>query len=215
MVPGNRNKRITLISLKYLTEDNMDFISEGNRKNVWAGQKSIKQSEFYQAYANGLRPEITFIVRADQYNSEPRLSYNGVEYEIVRTYIGKDEREIELVCQRLDLIKTGLSRLRDIIEVWHNVPAENSMGEKSPSPTLLCKLPAEIEYKGGGSGTTGASDAIVTETINNAVVKIKYRDGITPDMFLKINGERWDIRFIEDPYNRHETLILQMERKLP
>lgn len=213
--PGKRNKLIALIPLEYNNGSCIDTVTEGTRRNVWAGQKSIRQSEFYQAFANGLRPEITFILRSIDYNNEPRLAWGDVDYEIVRTFTSKDERELELICQPLDLIKTGLSRLRDTIEIWHNTIVENSMGEKSPSTALLYTLPAHIEYKGGGSGTTGASDTIVTETTNNATVIIKYREGITSAMFLKINEERWDIRFIEDPYNRHETLILHVERKLP
>jgi SPP1 family predicted phage head-tail adaptor len=68
------------------------------RANIFAEKKSIKQSEFYQAMAQGLKPELTFIIRTIEYENEPMLEYNSKTYTIIRTYEKEDEF-IELICQ--------------------------------------------------------------------------------------------------------------------
>ena len=42
-------------------------------------------------------------------------------------------------------------------------------------------------------------------------VTIRYRKGITADMWLEIEGETYDILYILDPYLRHETLEIFCE----
>lgn len=77
-----------------------DTIEDYNRRFVLAEKKSIRQSEFYQAYAAGLRPEITFVVWTAEYKNERNLEYEGDIYEIIRTY-DIDEKNTELVCRGL------------------------------------------------------------------------------------------------------------------
>lgn len=67
-------------------------------KQVYANKKSIRQSEFYQAQATGLRPELMFVIRTIDYNNETRLKYNSKFYEIIRTH-DKNGEFIELICQ--------------------------------------------------------------------------------------------------------------------
>lgn len=68
-------------------------------RQVFANRKSVRSSEFYQAAAAGLKPEIVFEIRAVEYQDEPRLSYAGKVYQIIRTY-SKDGELLELVCSR-------------------------------------------------------------------------------------------------------------------
>lgn len=70
-----------------------------NRRTILAERKSIKQSEFYQAYTAGLKPEISFVVWSAEYKDERKLEYNGVVYDIIRTY-EKNEKETELICSK-------------------------------------------------------------------------------------------------------------------
>lgn len=59
--------------------------------------KSIGQSEFYQAQAQGLKPEIKFVL-ADylDYNNQEEVIYNGFRYKILRTF--RTGSELEIVC---------------------------------------------------------------------------------------------------------------------
>lgn len=72
------------------------------RKQVYADIKSVGQKEFYQANANGFKPEATFIL-ADflDYEREGFLlhNYRGVlmKYRIIRTYRKNDS--LEIVCE--------------------------------------------------------------------------------------------------------------------
>ena len=89
--------KIELIAIT-VTENSMgDMIETETKTEVFANKKSIRQSEFYQAAATGLRPEIMFEVWSEEYSNQPKLKYNNKLYTIIRTY-DKGERT-ELVCQ--------------------------------------------------------------------------------------------------------------------
>ena len=95
---GRRNAVIGLITTTY--NDDTDKYVDSSPREVFAEKKSIRQSEFYQAQDTGLRPELTFVVWADEYNDEQKLSFEGNEYNIIRTF-EKDEKETELICSGL------------------------------------------------------------------------------------------------------------------
>lgn len=89
---------VKLISITVTENDMGDIIETPVEREVFADKQSIRQSEFYQAAATGLRPELMFVVRSIDYEGEPRLKYSGKEYTIIRTY-DKDGELIELICQ--------------------------------------------------------------------------------------------------------------------
>jgi len=89
---------ISLITVTTTENELGDVIEESTERQVFADKQSVRQSEFYQAAATGLRPELMFVVRTIEYNGETRLKYNGKEYSIIRTY-DKDGELTELVCQ--------------------------------------------------------------------------------------------------------------------
>jgi hypothetical protein len=71
---------------------------------VFANKKSIRASEFYQAFATGLKPELMFEVRSVDYDGQPTLVFNSKEYVIIRTY-SKNDEITELVCS--GMVQTG------------------------------------------------------------------------------------------------------------
>lgn len=75
-------------------------IPNSGGRMVYANKKSIRQAEFYQAQATGLRPEIMFEIRTIEYQGERRLTYDGREYNIIRTF-DKIGELTELVCQNI------------------------------------------------------------------------------------------------------------------
>lgn len=73
-------------------------------RQCFAELRSISQSEFYQAQAVGLKPEIKFVI-ADflDYKGEKRLKYTPFGeseriYEVLRTFRVKNN--LEIVCRR-------------------------------------------------------------------------------------------------------------------
>jgi len=89
---------ISLITVTTTENELGDTIEVSTERQVFADKQSVRQSEFYQAAATGLRPELMFVVRSIDYQGETRLKYNDKEYNIIRTY-DKDGELTELVCQ--------------------------------------------------------------------------------------------------------------------
>jgi SPP1 family predicted phage head-tail adaptor len=199
---------IDLVSVSHSAGETV-AVSETIR-TVFANKKSVTRSEFYHAFTNNLKPTVVFEIRYFEYDDEQKIQHEGKDYLVLRTY-SKNGETIDLVCQAYDDVQTNLASLRDMVEIWRTIFTENSMGEQTPSPELWCTVPAHVDYTGGFTDNVDGA----TETTNKLKVTIRYREGITPSMFMLINGHRHDIKFIEDPLNRHETLILSVERVVP
>lgn len=81
-----------------------DMKKTPTNRTIFAQVKSVGQSEFYQAQAVGLKPEIKFVI-ADylDYEGEKVLSYapfgkQAEDYTILRTF--RTGLNLELVCKR-------------------------------------------------------------------------------------------------------------------
>lgn len=68
-------------------------------KEVYCNEKSIKASEFYQAQALGMKPEVNLELMIADYNKETHVKYEGEEYRVLRTFKTSKER-IELTLIR-------------------------------------------------------------------------------------------------------------------
>lgn len=66
---------------------------------VYCNEKSIRASEFYQAQALGMKPEVTLELMLSDYNKEKYVQYDEEEYTVLRTYKTSPER-IELTLVR-------------------------------------------------------------------------------------------------------------------
>ena len=96
---------VKLISIEKIKNKYGDLIETPTERPVYVDVKSIGQTEFYQAQAIGLRPEIKFVL-ADylDYQGEKKLKFQGYnddsenEYEIIRTY--RTNNQLELICRR-------------------------------------------------------------------------------------------------------------------
>ncbi len=69
-------------------------------KNVFCKVVGVKQSEFYQAAAQGYKVELQLEVRKISYeeNKITHLKYNGIVRRILRSYPAKCAENIVLVC---------------------------------------------------------------------------------------------------------------------
>ena len=95
---------ITLMKETNTINEYGDTVQTFTKRTVFAEVKSIGQSEFYQAEAVGLKPEIKFVI-ADfaDYQNEKQLKYTpfgGTEeiYTVLRTY--RNKINLEIVCAR-------------------------------------------------------------------------------------------------------------------
>lgn len=90
-----------LLRTKTITSDAGGFSTETvSTKPVFAEAKSVRQSEFYAADANGKRADIVLIISADEWNAATEVEFDGAVYGIIRTYQTGRGR-VELTCSRM------------------------------------------------------------------------------------------------------------------
>lgn len=66
---------------------------------VWADQKSVGRSEFYQSAQAGMRADIIFAVHTSDYAGQTEIKYESNIYDVTRTY-QKGLDVVELTCVR-------------------------------------------------------------------------------------------------------------------
>jgi SPP1 family predicted phage head-tail adaptor len=96
---------IKLISESKVVDEYGDLESKETERSVFAELRSVGQSEFYQAQALGLKPEIKFVLSDYlEYQGEQKLRFQGFgeteekEYAVLRTF--RNGNTLELVCKR-------------------------------------------------------------------------------------------------------------------
>ena len=84
--------------------EKLDTLGKPNKtfekKEVFCNVKGVKRNEFYQAQAQGYRPELCVEIREADYEREGHFEYDERMYRVIRTYPVKNEC-IELICQSL------------------------------------------------------------------------------------------------------------------
>lgn len=110
-------------------------------------------------------------------------------------------------------IGTPSTNMRTRAELWRmETDTElDELGQFPVSPKLVCRLWAAVTPQTGSLLNGRLADTQISKTTHK--VTIRYRKGVTPDMWLEIQGKRYEILYILDPYLRHETLELFCEVK--
>lgn len=101
----NNVEVIKLVSETNIVNAYGDLVPTQSERTVFAELRSIGQSEFYQAQASGLKPEIKFILSDYlEYQNEKIIRYKAFdkdveeEYTVLRTY--RNNNMLEIVCKR-------------------------------------------------------------------------------------------------------------------
>lgn len=89
---------LILIAERYDSDIN-EMIVE-NKKEVYCNVKSISRNEFYKASAGGFKPSLVFKIHLFEYENEEKVEFNGITYNVIRTYMVNTE-EIELTCEKV------------------------------------------------------------------------------------------------------------------
>ncbi|AWK52791.1 phage head-tail adapter protein [Clostridium beijerinckii] len=91
---------LTLIQQTY-TEDEIGNQTPTEIKTViYCGLKSIGRTEFYNAVAHELKPEVIFNINKFEYSGEQLIEFEGKKYKIICTY-SNDFEKIELTCEKV------------------------------------------------------------------------------------------------------------------
>jgi hypothetical protein len=91
------NEIIYLISNIETTNTSGDVIKTPTKREVFADRLSVGQSEFYQAAAKDLKPELKFDIQSIEYQDESFIEWKDKTYKIIRTY-NKGLDKLELTC---------------------------------------------------------------------------------------------------------------------
>nr|DAZ20626.1 MAG TPA: head closure knob [Caudoviricetes sp.] len=93
------NDVIELECVAYKDSDDIGDTVKGEAywNKIYANKKSITQSEFYQAQAQGFKPELKFEINTFEYEDNKKIRYKGRIYKILRTYEISSEK-MEIVC---------------------------------------------------------------------------------------------------------------------
>ena len=82
------------------TQDNTGVQRRSTEKRkVFVKVSSVNSQEWFEGGRNGLNPELRMRMRSADYQGEQIADYNGVEYEIYRTYVARNDF-IDLYVQR-------------------------------------------------------------------------------------------------------------------
>lgn len=89
---------VLILIKRHFDADGCTLIDE-TRREVFVRLASIGQTEFYQAQATDLRPELKFILEDYlDYEGEFLCIYDEVWYRVIRTY--RTGQELEIIVQR-------------------------------------------------------------------------------------------------------------------
>ncbi|TCN00858.1 SPP1 family predicted phage head-tail adaptor [Paenibacillus sp. BK033] len=91
---------LTLIG-ETISDDNIgNQIAAETPTVILCGLKSVARNEFYNAAANGLRPERVFVIHNYEYSAEQLVEFEGERYKVIRSYAVGSE-ELELTCEKV------------------------------------------------------------------------------------------------------------------
>lgn len=69
-------------------------------REVYAEVMSVSRAEFYSASMANIRPTCVFaIADKDDYKDEKQIWYNGITYDVIRTYRGRDSYRLEITAE--------------------------------------------------------------------------------------------------------------------
>lgn len=91
---------LILISETFEFDDIGNQVPIESKKEIFCNVKSVSKNEFYNAATAGLKPSLVFIIHSYEYGNEEKVEFEGVVYNVIRTYIVNSE-ELELTCEKV------------------------------------------------------------------------------------------------------------------
>jgi hypothetical protein len=86
------------VALTYTKDSIGQEVAVPTSRQVYANEFSLSAGEFYAAGAQGLKPERQYQIRAIDYQDEPRLVADDIEFAIIR--VDRRGEWTRLICQR-------------------------------------------------------------------------------------------------------------------
>lgn len=86
---------------------------------------------------------------------------------------------------------------------------KDELGQYPVAPTTVATVWCQVVPQTGSLLNGRAGETQLSRTTHKVV--IRYRKDVTPDMWLEIEGDRYDILYILDPYLKHISLEIFCE----
>lgn len=66
--------------------DSCILIGKTDNNEVWCGRISVGSNAFYHYGEKGLKPDLILAIHVEEYAGEEFVEFEGIRYEITRTY---------------------------------------------------------------------------------------------------------------------------------
>lgn len=98
---GRLDKALNLISFTVIEDNVGNQIEVPTERLVFGEELYVGSNEFYNAAAQGVRPEKRYEVYTREYRGEIKVKCDNVTYRIIRTSPGKSSEKTWLFCERV------------------------------------------------------------------------------------------------------------------
>lgn len=102
-------------------------------------------------------------------------------------------------------------RVRGALWQMGTAQEKDALGQFPAVPCKVADVWCGVTPQTGSLLTGRPAETQLSRTTHKII--IRYRKDVTPDMWMEIQGQRYTILYILDPYLRHETLELFCEVK--
>ena len=100
---------------------------------------------------------------------------------------------------------------KGIIKVMGTAEEKDETGQYPAEEQTVAAVWCQVVPQTGSLLTGRPGETVLARTTHKIVMR--YRKDITPDMWVEVDGERYDILYILDPYLKHISLELFCEVK--
>lgn len=103
------------------------------------------------------------------------------------------------------------SDLRQRGDLWRMTegPDRDGLGQRPALPEKVGTFWCAVVPQTGSLLSGRPAETVVSSTTHK--IYLRYRPGITPDMWMVVEGVRYDIQYVLDPYLTHTVLELFCE----
>lgn len=106
----------------------------------------------------------------------------------------------------------NIGELRHRIEIWcDNIPFINELGEDDFKPDKIKTIWAAIVPQ-TGSLQKQQADTLLSNVTHKIIVRYGAGKDITQDMYIMFRKQRFDIKYILNPYFKNESLEIFVEQ---
>jgi len=98
---------------------------------------------------------------------------------------------------------------KGIIKVMGTGDEKDETGQYPAEEQTVAAVWCQVVPQTGSLLTGRPGETVLARTTHKIVMR--YRKDITPDMWVEVDGERYDILYILDPYLKHISLELFCE----